>query len=156
MEIPAADAALHARFQAKLSRWDLTRRGRHAAEQPEGAAQRMEVEGDDEDEDGHAAAHDTHKTGGGGARGARGGAAGALTPLEKQVQALKAAHPGVVLVVEVGYKYHLYGTPDAEVASKVCARARRCLPCPVHFHFHSLACRVHVHAHTRAVGLLGR
>lgn len=125
VEIPAADAALHARFQAKLSRWDLTRRGRHATEQHESAAQRMEVEG--HDDEGHDTTHDTHKAGVGGARGARGGAAGALTPLEKQVQALKAAHPGVVLVVEVGYKYHLYGTPDAEVASKVCTHPARCI-----------------------------
>jgi hypothetical protein len=113
MQMPAADAALHAGFQAKLSRWDLTRRGGHACQQPEGAAQRLQMEGGDDDD--HDAAHHTHNT--------RGGTAGALTPLEKQVQALKAAHPGVVLVVEVGYKYHLYGTPDAEVASKVCTHA---------------------------------
>lgn len=32
---------------------------------------------------------------------------------------LKAAHPGVLLLVEVGYKMRMFGE-DAEVAAKVC------------------------------------
>lgn len=37
---------------------------------------------------------------------------------EQQVVALKAAHPGVLLAVEVGYKIRVFGE-DAEVAAKV-------------------------------------
>lgn len=37
---------------------------------------------------------------------------------EQQVVALKAAHPGVLLLVEVGYKMRMFGE-DAEVAAKV-------------------------------------
>jgi hypothetical protein len=37
---------------------------------------------------------------------------------EQQVVALKAAHPGVLLLVEVGYKMRMFGA-DAEVAAKV-------------------------------------
>jgi hypothetical protein len=113
MEIPASDAALHERFQDKLSRWDLARRGRHAPDQPDQPAEGMDT--DDEGGGGGGAA----AGGGGAAAGGGARAKGTLTPLEKQVVALKAAHPGVVLLVEVGYKYHLYGTPDAEVAAKV-------------------------------------
>ena len=42
----------------------------------------------------------------------------APTPLEVQVQELKAKHPGVLLAIEVGYKYMFYGE-DATVASRV-------------------------------------
>lgn len=38
--------------------------------------------------------------------------------------ALKAAHPGVLLLVEVGYKMRMFGQ-DAEVAAKV-RRSRGC------------------------------
>ena len=41
-----------------------------------------------------------------------------MTPLEEQVKKHKAAHPGVLLLIEVGYKFHFYGE-DANVASKV-------------------------------------
>jgi hypothetical protein len=41
-----------------------------------------------------------------------------LTPLETQVKKCKADHPGVLLLIEVGYKFHFYGE-DAEIASKV-------------------------------------
>jgi hypothetical protein len=37
---------------------------------------------------------------------------------EQQVVSLKAAHPGVLLLVEVGYKMRMFGQ-DAEVAAKV-------------------------------------
>ena len=40
-----------------------------------------------------------------------------MTPLEEQVRRHKAEHPGVVLLIEVGYKFHFYGE-DARVAAK--------------------------------------
>jgi hypothetical protein len=46
------------------------------------------------------------------------------TPLEQQVVALKAAHPGVLLVVEVGYKFRMFGD-DAQVwlVEQCCGKA---------------------------------
>ena len=41
-----------------------------------------------------------------------------LTPLEKQVVELKAGNPGVLLLVEVGYKYKFFGE-DAEVSCEL-------------------------------------
>ena len=41
-----------------------------------------------------------------------------MTPLEEQVRRHKADHPGVLLLIEVGYKFHFYGE-DAAVASRV-------------------------------------
>eukprot|EP00727_Mastigamoeba_balamuthi_P013702 m51a1_g8955 putative dna mismatch repair protein msh3 (1513) ;mRNA; r:1032663-1038614 len=41
-----------------------------------------------------------------------------LTPLEQQVAATRAQHPGTVLAFEVGYKYKFYGR-DAETAASV-------------------------------------
>ncbi|KAI9308314.1 DNA mismatch repair protein Msh3-like protein [Cunninghamella echinulata] len=40
------------------------------------------------------------------------------TPLEQQVVDLKRKYPGVLLVIEVGYKYRFFGE-DAKIASKV-------------------------------------
>ncbi|KAF8077502.1 hypothetical protein N665_1032s0013 [Sinapis alba] len=40
------------------------------------------------------------------------------TPLEQQVVELKSKHPGVILMVEVGYRYRFFGE-DAEVAARV-------------------------------------
>ena len=40
-----------------------------------------------------------------------------MTPLEEQVRRHKADHPGVLLLIEVGYKFHFYGE-DARVAAK--------------------------------------
>ncbi|ORZ15609.1 muts domain V-domain-containing protein [Absidia repens] len=40
------------------------------------------------------------------------------TPLEQQVVDLKQKHPGVLLVIEVGYKFRFFGE-DAQTASKV-------------------------------------
>jgi DNA mismatch repair protein MSH3 len=37
------------------------------------------------------------------------------TPLEKQVVELKARHPGILLLIEVGYKFRFFGE-DAKVA----------------------------------------
>jgi len=42
-----------------------------------------------------------------------------FTPLEKQIKDLKLKHPGILLLVEVGYKMRLFGD-DAEIASQVC------------------------------------
>ncbi|KAL6770467.1 hypothetical protein ACKKBF_B31365 [Auxenochlorella protothecoides x Auxenochlorella symbiontica] len=41
-----------------------------------------------------------------------------LTPLEQQVTDLKRQHPGVLLVVECGYKFRFFGE-DAETASRI-------------------------------------
>lgn len=41
-----------------------------------------------------------------------------LTPMEQQVVDLKAKHPGVLLLVECGYRYRFFGE-DALVAAKV-------------------------------------
>eukprot|EP00873_Tetraselmis_striata_P036058 jgi/Tetstr1/456322/TSEL_004102.t1 len=57
------------------------------------------------------------KTAGGGKNHPAPGAK--LTPLEQQVVELKRKHPGVLLVVEVGYKMRFFGD-DAETASAVC------------------------------------
>ncbi|BGP22690.1 DNA mismatch repair protein MSH3 [Rhodotorula toruloides] len=40
------------------------------------------------------------------------------TPLEQQVLALRKAHPGVLLVIEVGYKFRFFDE-DAQVASRI-------------------------------------
>lgn len=41
-----------------------------------------------------------------------------LTPMEQQVSDLKAQHPGVLLLVECGYRYRFFGE-DALIAAKV-------------------------------------
>ena len=46
-----------------------------------------------------------------------GASGGQYTPLEKQVLALKQKHPGVLLAVEVGYKFMFYGD-DAKAAAE--------------------------------------
>ena len=43
---------------------------------------------------------------------------GKYTPGEKQALSLKAAHPGTLLMIEVGYKYMFYGE-DARTAAEV-------------------------------------
>ena len=47
-----------------------------------------------------------------------GAAGGDYTPLEKQILALKERHKGILLAVEVGYKFMFYGE-DAKVAAEV-------------------------------------
>jgi len=47
----------------------------------------------------------------------KGSAASRYTPLEKQVLELKMKHPGILLLVEVGYKFRFFGE-DAEIAAK--------------------------------------
>ncbi|CAN0227940.1 unnamed protein product, partial [Laminaria digitata] len=55
-----------------------------------------------------------------GGRGKAAAAAGGvkLTPMEQQVSDLKAQHPGVLLLVECGYRYRFFGE-DALAAAKV-------------------------------------
>ena len=99
--IPASVPERHEAFVLKLSRDPRRRDGtRRDAKNWEGTG-----EGEDGDGDGAAAA--------GVSRGGQ-----KMTPLEEQVKKHKAAHPGVVLLIEVGYKFHFYGE-DANVASKV-------------------------------------
>jgi DNA mismatch repair protein MSH3 len=92
--IPASGAEQHERFQKKLLVQSFSRRGKQAMETS------LKGEEDGEEDEGPTTL-DTKET-----------------PLEKQVIALKKKHPGILLVVEVGYKYHFYGS-DAEIASKV-------------------------------------
>ncbi|KAJ1024845.1 hypothetical protein NDA16_002885 [Ustilago loliicola] len=64
------------------------------------------------------------------------------TPLEKQILELKSAHPGVLLIIEVGYKLKFYGE-DARIASKelniMCFPERNLLTAMVPVH------RLHIH-----------
>lgn len=64
------------------------------------------------------------------------------TPLEKQILELKAAHPGVLLIIEVGYKLKFYGE-DARIASKelnvMCFPDRNFLTAMIPVH------RLHIH-----------
>ncbi|CBQ68868.1 related to DNA mismatch repair protein [Sporisorium reilianum SRZ2] len=64
------------------------------------------------------------------------------TPLEKQILELKAAHPGVLLIIEVGYKLKFYGE-DARIASKelniMCFPERNLLAAMIPVH------RLHIH-----------
>lgn len=64
------------------------------------------------------------------------------TPLEKQILELKAEHPGVLLIIEVGYKLKFYGE-DARIASKelsiMCFPERNLLTAMIPVH------RLHIH-----------
>mmetsp|Transcript_18799 Transcript_18799/g.52391 ORF Transcript_18799/g.52391 Transcript_18799/m.52391 type:complete len:1108 (-) Transcript_18799:16-3339(-) len=63
---------------------------------------------------------ESSRPGKGSADGTTGPLPGAkLTPLEQQVVELKRKYPGVILLVEVGYKMRFFGD-DAEVAARVC------------------------------------
>ena len=42
-----------------------------------------------------------------------------LTPLESQVLRLKSMHPGMLLMIECGYRFRFFGLPDAETAARV-------------------------------------
>jgi DNA mismatch repair protein MSH3 len=105
---------LHEKFKKKLGRpdsiADIKRRNRHITEET--------AEGQDADEDGEA---DEEPEPAPKAKGRKGAAASKtkdkLTPLEKQVLAIKRDHPDTLLVVEVGYKFRFFGE-DARVAAK--------------------------------------
>ncbi|CCF50824.1 hypothetical protein NDA10_001462 [Ustilago hordei] len=64
------------------------------------------------------------------------------TPLEKQILELKSLHPGVLLIIEVGYKLKFYGE-DARIASKelniMCFPERNLLTAMIPVH------RLHIH-----------
>jgi DNA mismatch repair protein MSH3 len=106
---------LHEKFKKKLGRPDsiaeIKRRNRHITEETaEGQ------ENGDEDDEAEEEPEPQPK-----ARGKRGAAAtkskDKLTPLEKQVLAIKHKHPDTLLVVEVGYKFKFFGE-DARSAAK--------------------------------------
>ena len=106
---------LHQKFKKKLGRPDsiaeIKRRNRHITEESvEG-----QENGEEEDEAGEEADPPPK------ARGRKGAAAtkakDKLTPLEKQVLAIKHKHPDTLLVVEVGYKFKFFGE-DARSAAK--------------------------------------
>jgi hypothetical protein len=56
---------------------------------------------------------------------AGGSAAAKLTPLEQQIVALKQRHPGVLLCVEVGYKFKFFGV-DAETGVGAARQWHQC------------------------------
>jgi DNA mismatch repair protein MSH3 len=106
---------LHEKFKKKLGRPDsiaeIKRRNRHITEETaEGQ------ENGDEDDEAEEEPEPQPK-----ATGKRGAAAtkskDKLTPLEKQVLAIKHKHPDTLLVVEVGYKFKFFGE-DARSAAK--------------------------------------
>ena len=96
--VPQSNPDQHERFQKKLTWQDLSRRGRARKGED---AEKNENDEADGDADAGPKASGTKDT-----------------PLEKQVVELKKKHPGVLLLIEVGYKYHCYGS-DAEVAAQV-------------------------------------
>ena len=106
--LPPSDPDQHARFQKKLTWNDLSRRGRSRR-------------GDDGER------NEDDETGEDASAGPKGGDT-KDTPLEKQVVELKKKHPGVLLLIEVGYKYHCYGS-DAEVAAQVRLCSGSCSVC---------------------------
>ena len=118
--IGPSDPERHALFVEKLGRRFIPREGGRVYE-------RAGIEGDDGDageaNDADADA-DEDDTAGKNTRGKKSSSSKAsssvakLTPLETQVKKCKADHPGVLLLIEVGYKFHFYGE-DAEIASKV-------------------------------------
>lgn len=106
---------LHQKFKKKLGRPDsiaeIKRRNRHITEET------GEGQDNGEDEDEAEEEPDPPPK----ARGRKGAAAtkakDKLTPLEKQVLAIKHKHPDTLLVVEVGYKFKFFGE-DARSAAK--------------------------------------
>jgi DNA mismatch repair protein MSH3 len=106
---------LHQKFKKKLGRPDsiaeIKRRNRHITEET------AEGQENGEDEDEAEEEPDPPPK----ARGRKGAAPtkakDKLTPLEKQVLAIKHKHPDTLLVVEVGYKFKFFGE-DARSAAK--------------------------------------
>lgn len=121
-------ARLHQKFVKKLGRPDsianIKRRSGFIDEETQGG----EDDGlDDEDEE---EAPSAPKKGG---RKIPASRKGKLTPLDQKVVDLKRKYPDVLLIVEVGYKYRLYGE-DARVASKVLSVV--CIPGKMRFDEH--------------------
>lgn len=106
---------LHQKFKKKLGRPDsiaeIKRRNRHITEET--------AEGEDGDADEDAEEDPEPAPKGKGRKGAAATKKGkaTLTPLEKQVIAIKQKHPDTLLIVEVGYKFRFFGE-DARAAAK--------------------------------------
>ncbi|TKA25855.1 DNA mismatch repair protein MSH3 [Salinomyces thailandicus] len=106
---------LHRRFIKRLGKpdsiADIKRRNHHISEETEEAE-----EGADQDAEADATPEPPSK-----ARGKKTSAPkkakDKLTPLEKQVLAIKRKHPDTLLIVEVGYKFRFFGD-DARAAAK--------------------------------------
>ncbi|KAM0721661.1 hypothetical protein Q7P37_002586 [Cladosporium fusiforme] len=102
---------LHQKFKKKLGRPDsiaeIKRRNRHITAEGEDA---------EADEDAEEDPEPAPKARGRKAPAAKKGK-DKLTPLEKQVIAIKQKHPDTLLVVEVGYKFRFFGE-DARAAAK--------------------------------------
>ncbi|OQO09001.1 hypothetical protein B0A48_05892 [Cryoendolithus antarcticus] len=104
---------LHQKFRKKLGRPDsiaeIKRRNHFISEDTQGGGEAGEEAEEDDPEPAPKS------------KGRKGAAApkgrDKLTPLEKQVLAIKHKHPDTLLVVEVGYKFKFFGT-DAQAAAK--------------------------------------
>lgn len=114
--IPARDVTRHDRFQRKL----VTGSAGQAA--PGAGRPRTQAAVEEE--------------------AAEGGGSQKLSPLEEQVLALKEKHPGVLLAIEVGYKFKFYGE-DAEVAAAVLRQG--CWPERSFLSTWVPAARLHIH-----------
>ena len=123
-------ARLHQKFVKKLGRPDsLANIRRRSGVIDEEAVAAEDDPPDDEEEETAA----PKKGGKGGARKIPASRKGKLTPLDQKVVDLKRKYPDVLLVVEVGYKYRLYGE-DARVAAKVLSVV--CIPGKMRFDEH--------------------
>ncbi|KAK6429760.1 Mismatch repair protein msh3 [Oleoguttula sp. CCFEE 5521] len=104
---------LHQKFRKKLGRPDsiaeIKRRNHFISEETQGVEEEAEEPEEDEPEA-------APKSKGRKVVAAKKGR-DKLTPLEKQVLAIKHKHPDTLLVVEVGYKFKFFGT-DAQAAAK--------------------------------------
>lgn len=101
---------LHEKFVKRLGRPDsiaeIKRRNRLITEETQ-----EDAEGEEDDEEQEPAPKPQKGRAGAAAKAKK------LTPLDQQVVDLKRAHMDTLLVVEVGYKYRLYGE-DARIAAK--------------------------------------
>ncbi|CAK1368035.1 DNA mismatch repair protein msh3 [Cercospora beticola] len=123
-------ARLHQKFVKKLGRPDsLANIRRRSGVIDEEAVAAEDDPPDDEEEETAA----SKKGGKGGGRKIPASRKGKLTPLDQKVVDLKRKYPDVLLVVEVGYKYRLYGE-DARVAAKVLSVV--CIPGKMRFDEH--------------------
>ena len=107
-------ARLHEKFKKKLGRPDsiaeIKRWNRHITEET------AEGEEGEQEEDPEEEPESAPKAKGRKAPAAKKGK-DKLTPLEKQVLAIKQKHPDTLLIVEVGYKFRFFGE-DARAAAK--------------------------------------
>ncbi|USW58001.1 Putative DNA mismatch repair protein MutS, core [Septoria linicola] len=120
-------ARLHQKFVKKLGRPDSIANIRRRSGIIDEETQAGEDDGQDDEDEEEAPAP---KKGG---RKIPASRKGKLTPLDQKVVDLKRKHPDVLLVVEVGYKYRLYGE-DARVAAKILSVV--CIPGKMRFDEH--------------------